>query len=107
MLIPGSSRKRSSLLAPLLARSSLDAHSYFRPESLTWRHGGYLGIRLAAQALQFCLATTGRDQTGRTEDHHQQDDQADPELAIFPRDLVLEELGQPGQHRGTGHRARQ
>ena len=61
----------------------------------------------ASSPCSSALATPCRDQPSGPEDHHQHDDGADPHQLVRGRHLVLQELRQPGEHRRTGHRARQ
>src|SRR5438093_325750 len=64
--------------------------------------GADLGRRGRVQPVQLGRATPRRNQAGRPEDHHRENEGADPHLPVLQRDLRLEELGQPGEHRGTG-----
>src|SRR4051812_37367899 len=71
------------------------------------RHGGYLGRSGPFEAFEFGPPSLLRQQSGRPEDHHGEDGRADPHLPVVLRHLVLEELREPGEHRGAGHGAGQ
>src|ERR1700710_2123942 len=89
--------KRSVTCSMSKTRSSAWAAEAVMSHPFRDRDGAYLGRGRLVQAVQFGGAPPGRDEAGRTEDHHQKDECADPHLLILRGHLRLEELRQPGQ----------